>query len=256
MNGVFFDLKYGLAVYLKRWYDGLIADTPAIAEYSQRGAARSIFLAPDRMVDGVEDMIAAYRKNNNEGAPGANSLFPVVMVAVGGDIMPTGGDWGAKQTHRELVFLVDGPGASAYGYRQAMLDVRAQIVICAADVNSARSLATQMLIHVGQPKNRSFRYTHRWHGYDLDMPVVVENTDLLFQRMPSDHPNVTILAADLTLKATIPYIDAPKPGEDNDGKPNVPPGYPIVEQVNSINLTARVRAETSEAGTEFVEFSL
>ncbi len=254
MNGDFHDIKAGLAEYMARWYAGLYADTPALAEYTARGLGRSVMFAADRMVDAAEDMLASYRKNNNEGSPGANSLFPVVLVGIAKDYMPTGGDWGGQHTQRRLVAITDEVDASCYGYRQSMADLRAQIVIFAADSNTARSIASQLVLFASQNKNRRFTYAHKFGQYELAMPVMIENPDLLFSNIPVGDERCTCFACDLTLKVTIPYLDAPRDGELNDGSGRNPPGYPLVGQVNVIDHVARVRSEVTEVATTWVEY--
>ena len=233
-------LKTAFAKYMDRFYAGLYPDTPALSEFVERGFAKSVTWAPDRMVDAVEDMLKAYQKNKNtSGAepikPGAGSPFPIMFAAMSKDYAPTGADFGGRQVHRQLVALEDTPGASIYGYRQAMGDVRVQVVIMAADAPTARSLAAQFSLFVGQIPNRRFRVEFPWGQYVLSMPCMLETPDILFSKIDAENQGMTILAADVTLKAVFPYLDAPKPGEPNDGTANNPPGYPLVEQINTLN---------------------
>lgn len=240
MNGDFHPLKVAFGQYMTRFYAGLFPDTPAMQEFTLRGVSRSIVWAPDRMVDQVEDMLAAYQKNENSTpdapyTPGKNALFPIMFVAMGKDYTASGGDFGGRQVGRQMVALESGAGASVYGYRQAMGDIRVQIVVMAAESGSARSLAAQMALFAGEIKNRRFKVQHKWGQYTLEMTCMLENPDLLFVKIDGENRNMTILAADLTLKAVIPYLDAPKAGEENDGSTNDPPGYPLVEQFNVLN---------------------
>lgn len=246
MNGDFFPLKQAFSEYMARFYAGLYPDTKAMQEYTARGIARSIIWAPDRMVDAAEDMLASYRKNAN-GPAGTNSLLPVIIVAMAKDYIPTGGDWGGRQVGRRLVSLVE--GGSVYGYRQAMGDIRTQVVIIAAESATARSLAAQFCLFVAEIQNRRFYCAHEWGQYRLQMPCMLENPDLYFSAVPTEQPNITLLAADITLKATFPYLDAPKPDEPNDGSGNNPPGYPLVAQVDTFDHVVNVHGTTTQEGT-------
>lgn len=247
MNGQFHEHKAAFGQYMARFHAGLYPDTGALSSFAEREVARSIVWAPDRMVDAVEEMLSAYMKNQNATpthpyAPGANALFPIMIVAMGKDYIPTGGDFGGRQVGRRLVALVEGDGQSVYGYRQGMGDLRVQVVIAAADAPTARSLASQFSLFVGEIPNRRFRVLHRWGQYVIDMPCMLETPDILFSKIETSNDTMSVLAADITLKVTIPYLDAPAAGEDNDGSTNDPPGYPLVEQINCLNqVTQDVR---------------
>ena len=232
MNGDLFPLKEAYAKYLRRWYEGLYPDTQAMQEYVARGIEFSVMLAPGRMVDAAEDMLASYRKNNNKPTADAGAFLPIVIFAISKDYAPVIGDWGNRQVGRMLVKLTDAPDASVYGYRQAMGEVRTQIVIFAAEQMTAGSLAAQLGLFLGEMGNRGFSAQHQWHGYTLEMPVMQENPDVQFMSVATDQKNLTILAADVTLRFQIPYLDAPAVGQPNDGSANVPPGYPVVTGVN------------------------
>lgn len=246
MNGDFFPLKQAFSEYMARFYAGLYPDTSAMQEYTARGIARSIVWAPDRMVDAAEEMLASYRKNSN-GPQGSNSLFPIILVALAKDYIPTGGDWGGRQVGRKMVSIVE--GGSVYGYRQAMGDIRVQVVIIAAESATARSLAAQFALFVGERHNRRMYCSHTWGQYTFDMPCMLESPDMMFGSVQSDQTNITILAGDLDLKATFPYLDAPKPGEPNDGTTNNPPGYPVLAGVEVIDNVVNTASDTTEAGT-------
>lgn len=253
MNGDLFPVREGYAKWLGRFYEGLYPDTPALQEYVARGLSRSIVYAPGRMVDQVDDMLKSYQKNRNQSGgtpvvPGANALFPIIVVAIAKDYIPTGGDFGGRQVGRRLVRLTDEDDASVYGYRQAMGDLRTQVVIMAAEQMTANSLAAQFALWVGEIQNRRFPVQHTFGQYTVQMPCMIETPDIAFQRIESENRNMSILAADVTLKIVLPYFDAPKEGEPNDGSGRNPPGYPVVEHINvedrNQGVHAQVRVES------------
>lgn len=228
-------VKTAVGHYLTRWYNFLAANTQAMQEFTSRGAAKSLMWVPDRMVDAVEEMLASYRKNNTTGVPGANAKFPVVLIAMSKDFSPVTGDWGRQAGDRMLVRLTDEDNASVYGYRQALMEARLQVALCATDSPTARSLATQFALFVGAVRNRTFYSEFQFGQYVLKMPIQIENPDIAFMSMPGDQTNVSILVGDLTLKITIPYLDAPKAGEPNDGSTNNPPGYPQLSEIGVVS---------------------
>ncbi len=236
-NGLLFPVKTAFGLYLKGWFDGLYSDTESVAEYSVRDYDKAVVMAPARMVDSAEDMLKLYQKNTMTGIPGKNALFPIVICAMAKDYIPTGADFGARQIGRKLVSLTDEPDASVYGYRQAMGDVRVQVVVMAAEPMTAQSLAAQLCLYFGEIKNRRFNVQNTWGEYNFLTVSMLESPDVIFMDVKSDNSNMTILAADITLKVTLPMLDAPKPGQDNDGSNHNPPGYPVVTQAQVTNET-------------------
>ena len=253
LNGHFYALKDGVSRYAGRFYQSIYNDTPAVTEFKQRGLAASFLWAADRMVDAADDMLRSYTKNSNSASgtvtPNKNSVLPVVLMAMSRDYIPTGGDWGGRQVPRRMVKLEGGPDASAYGYKQAMGDVRWQILVVAADANSARSIAAQFCLFIGDPANRRFVMPFKWGQYTLDMPVMLESPDIMFSNADLGRPNVTALVADVTLKVTLPFFDAPAGNEPNDGSSNNPPGYPLVQQVELFHFPVRKHTTVNASGT-------
>jgi hypothetical protein len=105
--------------------------------------------------------------------------------------------------------------------------------VFASDEPTAKSLAAQLSLHIGAVGNRRFYAQFVWGQYTLDMPVMVESPQVSWQHVASSEENLTILAGDIQLNATFPFLDAPKPGEPNDGSSNNPPGYPVVTDVET-----------------------
>jgi len=227
--GDLYPSKLAFAEYLARWYQTVYGDTQATEEFALRGVSQSIKLVAGRMIDDVQAMLESYQRDQ-QGEHGKNSKLPIVFLALARDYTTTGGDWGGRQVSRRLVRLEEGEDASIYGLRMAMHDLRAQLVVMAADEGSARSLAAQLGLFVGDMANRRFVATHEFGQYKVPAPIMIENPDLMFGSAGSSK-TMTILLADLTLKVTMPYLDAPRPGEANDGTANNPPGYPVVSSV-------------------------
>ena len=229
-SGILLPVQEAYGAYLKAWHGGLYGDTASTAEFAARDASSAIMWAPGRMVDAAEEMLELYRKASI-GAPGANALFPVVLVAMARDYTPVPSAFGHQVGDRQLVSLVDDPNASVYGYRQAMAEIRTQIAICASDAPSAKSLAAQFDLYVGAIPRRRFKATHQWGQYTLPLPVMVETPEITWQDVKTDQQNLILLVGDVILRAVLPFLDAPKPGEPNDGTSNNPPGYPVIAEV-------------------------
>lgn len=251
--GVMFPIKVAIAEYMARWYQGVLGDTKAVAEFAARGASYAIKIVADRMIDDVEAMLESYQKDQ-QGPHGKNSKFPVVFIALDRAYTTTGTDWGARQGPRRMVCLENPPNASVYGLRVAMHDVRVQFAILAADSPSARSLAAQLGLFVGDMANRRMVARHTFGQYTIPAPAVIENPDMMFG-IAGQSKTSTVLVGDITLKVTTPFLDAPKDGEENDGSANNPPGYPMVTEVTVKQLHGTQGARVTMDGVDWEEMA-
>ncbi len=234
-SGMFYPIKAAYGAYIGRWHAGLLGDTKSTREFAARPLGRAAMFVPGRMIDQAEDMLESYRKNENTTEPGKNTILPIAMVAMAKDAMPVMGDIGQQIADRIMVCLTDEPDASVYGYRQGYYEWRTQIVIAAADEPSAHSLAAQFTLFVAVKGNRRFLSAYEWGEYTVHMPVTIETPDVTFMAVQNDAKNLTILAADVTLRALVPFLDAPKEGEPNDGSSHNPPGYPVMGGISIAN---------------------
>lgn len=263
-DSILLPIKQAFSLRMRAWYDGLQPTTNGMAEFVKRGHEKCMMWAPGRMVDAAEEMIASYRRNQNANVAGANSLFPIVLIAFAKDYVPTGADWGGRQVSRKLVAFEDESGSSVYGYRQAMGDLRAQVVIAAAEEATAKSLAAQFALFAGDIANRRFYAQYTFGQYTLPMPVMMENPDLMFMEVKTDAKNAVILAADIDLKITVPFFDAPRmaggqPGDPdtddpNDGSDHSPKGYPVVRKVVTHGENSKVDSKTEQDGVDGYDF--
>lgn len=237
LNGSFDQIKIGFAQYLHRWRDGLYADwadTTAVKNFMAKPFNQAVKWTVARMVDDAEQMLHAYMKNDN-GDKGKTTLFPVLLLAMDDTFVGTGADWVGDHTARTMQQIEE--GGSWYGFKQVMMDRRVQLVIIASEGGSAQSLAAQLSSFIKEPSNRYFDAPYTFGQYTIPMPQTLESVRIDWMDVkPEGLKNIKILVADLTLKCSIPYFDAPAEGAPNDGSTNVPPGYPSVEAVQ-INPT-------------------
>lgn len=232
MNDKLFPLKVAISRFMRDFYEGLYPDTPALESFVARGIERSVVWAPGRMAESAEDMLRAYQKNQNSNTPNAGALLPIIVIAMSKDYMPTGGADGGRQVERQLVAFDDAPDASVYGYRQAAGDVRVQIMIAAAEVSTARSIAAQFGLWVASVGNRRLQTVHTFGQYTINLGCMIETPDIVVQNIATEQKNLTMLATDITIRALIPYFDAPREGEPNDGSTHNPPGYPLITGIH------------------------
>lgn len=252
-DGSFDQIKKGFGQYLARWRKGIYpeyADTAAVASFLARPMAQAIQWAPARMIDAAEDMLELYRKASN-GDHGPAGMLPVMLLAMDDNFLGTGADWGGQHIGRRLVQIVE--GGSWYGYKHVMQDRRVQVVIIASEGGSAQSLAAQLASFIMEPKNRWFDAPYTFGQYKVPMPVTLETNrvDWMNVAVPGDAKNLRILAADITLKCSIPYFDAPGADDANDGSANTPPGYPPLREVQLDNTVTGVRANGTVEGVNW-----
>lgn len=223
-------LEIGFGGYMGRFYAQLVADTPAMTEFVARGLPTSIVWAPGRMIDSVEEMLAEWRKNDNANGPGVSSMLPVMLVAMSKDFTPAMVDWGSATGAAFDVVNPDDPHGRNFKVRVSLGEYRVQVVIVAAEVHTAHSLAMQFHLWANGEGGRRFTHRHMHAGLPHDFPAVLEQIDLGAMDAKPEQKNLTILTVDVNLRASIPIFQAPKADEANDGKP-APAGYPVLSDV-------------------------
>ncbi|MCK2122109.1 hypothetical protein [Pseudomonas sp. PNPG3] len=245
LNGSFDQLAAAWGQYMNRWFNELYANTKAVELYRAKPFSQAVMWAPSRMIDAAEDMLAAYRKNVN-GPDGANSMFPMVLMAVDTNYLGTGADFGGDHISRRLLQIEE--GGSWYGYQHSMLDQRLQVVVFASEGASAKSLCAQLSAFIKRPSNRYLSATYKFGQYSIPAPITLETNRIDWMEVKTSFKNMKILAADFILKCTMPHLDAPGEGDPNDGSTNNPPGYPLVQEIEINDNAAQVRSTGTESG--------
>lgn len=232
---MFQPVKAGFGQFMARFYAELVATTRPLEEFIARGVAKSIMWAPGRMVDAAEEMLSLYAREAPDAGPIKPFELPVMFVAMAKDYTPTGRDFTRQLADRDLVMLPEDAKGRAFGLRTVAADIRTQVVIAAMDEPTARSLAAQFALYLDTTDARRFGARFEFAGEAMDWPVVIESPDVPAIAVQTDAKNLTLLAMDLTLRATLPLLDAPKPGQPNDGRgtpgTSDPAGYPLVNLI-------------------------
>jgi len=228
-------VKIAFGEFLGRYFTSLAATTQPLQSYMTRPLSKAIAWAPARMVDAADDMLALYMRTDLDDAPTTPPDLPVIIAAMAKDYTPTGRDYTRQVADRQPIILPDDPKERLFGLRAVAGDVRVQLAIFAMNVPTAQSLAAQFLLFVDEAPNRRFEAEYAFAGIKTKWPVQIESPDSPAMSIQTEAKNLTILAVDLTLHASIPLFDAPKPGEPNDGKGNPgtddPAGYPLVQTI-------------------------
>ncbi len=233
---MYHSVKKSFGEYMGAFYTSLYPTTKGMHEFVERGLSKSIIWAPSRMIDAVEDMLSSWQKNNTDGTSTHPADLPVIIAAMAADYTPTSRDYTRQVSEQAVVIFPGDDKERAFKAQVIAGDIRTQIAVFAHDEPTARSIVSQFALYIDNMANRRFYANHVFAGQDLKWPVQLETPEIFGQKISTDIKNLTIIALDITLKASIPLFDAPKEGEPNDGKGIVgdvddPAGYPLVVDV-------------------------
>jgi len=230
-------VKAAFGQFMGRFYAEIVPTTKPLEAYITRGLAKSIVWAPSRMVDSAEEMLQTWQRNDTDNATTKPANMPVMIVGIARDYTPTGRDYTRQMADPEMVMISGDAKERVFSLRTVAGDVRAQVVLFAQDEPTARALAAQFLLFLDATPNRRFTAHYTFAGQAMDWPVQVESPDAPAMSIQTEAKNLTILAIDLTLKATIPLFSAPGAGQPNDGKgmPGTtdPAGFPLAGEINT-----------------------
>lgn len=232
-------VKAAFGRYIGEFYASLVPTTKPMHEFVTRGLDKACVWAPGRMIDQVEEMISAWQRNDTEQGPTKPPKLPVVIVAMAKDYIPTGRDYGRQIAEPLDVIIPDDAKERCFGLRVMSGDFRTQVAICAADEPTAKAIASQFVLFLDASGNRRFFAQYAFAGMDLPFPVQLETPEIPAISVQTGNKNLTVLALDLTLKASIPLFSEPTADQYNDGKGTPghavdPAGYPLVIEVDRV----------------------
>ena len=250
-------VKEAFGRFMCRFHASLSPTTRQLQKFVLREAEKSIAWAPARMIDAAEEMLLLWMRSDVHDATTRPPDMPVIIVALAKDYTPTSRDFTRQVADREMIVIPTDQKERVFGLRTAAGDIRAQIVIFATDEPSARSLAGQFCMFLDATPNRRFTARYVFASQPTDWPVQIDLPDSPAMSNATEAKNLTILAIDITLRAEIPFFDAPKAGEANDGKGTPgdaadPAGYPVVQ---SIGIESKEASGGGAAGIRTYEVS-
>lgn len=211
-------IKVGFGRYLQRWHAELIGDTPAMREYVARDFSKAAVWAPGRMIDQVEEMLNSWRKNDTSQEAQPTPYLPMVMAAMSKDYLPAPAEYTMPVGEPLNVTIPSDTLNRVFRMRVVTAEIRTQIAIAAPEEPTARSLALQLHAFMGRLKNRRFYSPIELAGFTEPWPVVVARNDPQAINTATEAKNLTLLAIDVQLYATIPLLTVAKNAEPNDGK--------------------------------------
>lgn len=211
-------VKVAFGGFLHGFYRGVMADTAGVQSWAQRDFAKAAEWVPGRMVDAAEEMLAAWRKNDTSRADQPTPQLPVFLVAMARDFVPAASEFGRSNGDWTWVQIPGDPKKRTFQMRSVVADIRTQVLIAAADSPTATSLAMQFDAYCSSFEHRRFSAAYPLAGMSQNWPVQVEMPDILMPSIATEQKNLTMLVGDLTLRATVPMLKAPRASEPNDGK--------------------------------------
>lgn len=247
-------VKEAFGRYLERFYVQLVADTPAMSEFTARGFSKSAVWAPGRMVDQVEEMLESWRKNDTSQAARATPYLPIIIAAMAKDYMPAPPDFSRQLADPVFVTIPGDTKNRVFSMRAVVCEIRTQVAICAPEEATARSLAMQLQLFCSAMGNRRFYANYLLAGFNEPWPVVFEMPEIMAVNAPNEQKNLTILTVDFTMRATVPLLKHPKltdADSDNKGTHEVtdPDGYLTSMQADISSYPDYTTGATPESWT-------
>lgn len=227
--GLITPVKAALGQWMVDFFAQFDPDTPANAEWASRPAAQAMAWAPARMVDSVEEMLSAWKRNDNSNGGGSTSAYlPALFIAVASDYTESPGEAGRPLTDYMPITFEDDAQKRSFRVRMMSVDLRGQVVVVAPEAMSAMSIIGQLCMWC--VARRVIHAPFGFAGFTTNWPATILSADRMAIPTPLGE-QMSILTLDLTIRASLPLFKGPTGAETTDG--NTPPGYPVVGQVTN-----------------------
>lgn len=232
-------VRIGLARWLAGFYSEFVPDTAQAAEWAARGSIKAMALVPGRMIDKAEEMVSAWRRqDNNDGAPSTSAFIPAVLLAMAHDYEQAPVEAGRNvQDWTSFIFPND-PGERVFQARTTASVIRAQVAVIASEPDTAHSILSQLCEYARSTSR--FKTTYTFAGLTSQWPAMVEQSER--QSIPTEvNDRIVVLTLDLRVKATLPMFRAPGAGDAAD------PGYPVVGEL-TVSALSKPAQELASGG--------
>lgn len=231
---MFEEVKEAWGGFIQRFHDQLMPTTKIMHEFCRRDFSEAYVLAPERMIDKIEEMLASYTLNQPVNVPHTPDKIPVVITCFGRDYITTGRDYTIEVRDKTPIIIPTDTKDRFFEIRTVAGDIRVQLAIITLDPATAKSIAAQFLLFIDSPVNRGFDAKYIFAQQNVYFPCQIEMTDSPASNIDTGSKNLTVLAIDINLHCTIPLYNAPTQDQPNDGKgtgPSDPSGYPLVNEI-------------------------
>lgn len=240
MSDLFLPVKVGLGQYMTRFKQSLIVihnDSAAVQDFANRALPKSMVFAPSRMIDAIEDILSAWRKNTNDATKAQSTAFlPMIAVAIARDYTPASPSQGMMLGDAIDVKLPNYPDERSLKMELIRGQLRVQVVVIAPDDSSAKSLMMRFCHFVRRYQNRGFDAVYNLAGQNEPWFNTWDSQDVYPMSVPIAQTNIAIQKVDLLLNIAIPMVYGAASGQPNSGigagTPSDPFGLPVLTQIN------------------------
>lgn len=234
---MFDPVKVAWGEYLQRFFAQVVPTNKQLELFTKSTFGEVVWLAPGRMIDDAEEMLAKYRKKDVRGKATNSYRAPVMISAFARDYTPTGRDYTRQIADMEYITFPEDPKERVFGLKLISGDLRVQTCIFAQEEPTARSLAAQFCLYIDSVEGRRFKARYPFAGFDSEWPVQLDSPDTAGVLVQTGEKNMTILAIDLNLHCAVPLFYAPKTAEEADNKGSLgdaadPAGFRTVQTIN------------------------
>lgn len=205
-------VKIAFGQYMGRYFESIVPTTKPLKAFIERPLHEAIAFAPARMVDAAQEMLALWQKANFSGQPTKGyGKMPAIMCAIAKDYTSTARDFARQLPDMHTVDIGGENQETIAKLRVIAADIRAQVAFFAMDTPTAQALAGQFALFIDHVQNRRF-FAHYDFGNVKHMhwPVQIETPEVFASNIAVEAKNLTILTADLTLRAHIPLFEHQK----------------------------------------------
>jgi hypothetical protein len=136
-----------------------------------------------------------------------------MLVAVANDLNPLPPEYGHTTLLRPMFVQLPGGDARWMKLRTTMAALRAQLVVVAADIETARDMAAQFLSFTLDVAGTSFSYTVSTADQLTAWPCQVKAGDAYAVAEQVEQNRIRVYRIDVELVPTVPHIDAGPNGE-------------------------------------------
>ncbi len=188
-------VKEAAAHFMLQFFRQLVPNgNQAIAHFIERPDNKKLAIAPGRLVDQSEEMLAKWRE---KGANGARSPLPIFLMGFAKDYSSTGLEKGRSVALQK--YTVQDDKGNFFYLRLDKHDQRVQVVLAAPDHETAFSLASQFKLYCSNYGNRHLFSITDYNGLNYGFPMQLEDSQIFgAPQQISEQDNLTVLVFDLT----------------------------------------------------------
>lgn len=196
-------IKEAAAYFVLQFFHQLVPNgNQAIARFIARPNNQKLAIAPGRLVDQAEEMLAKWRE---KGVNGARSPLPIFLMGFAKDYNSTGLEKGRSVALQK--YMVQDDKGNFFYLRLDKHDQRVQIVLYAPDHETAFSFASQFKLYCGDYGNRHLFSITDYNGLHYGFPMQLEDSQIFgASQQIADQDNLTALVFDLTFNCQTPYF--------------------------------------------------